>query len=267
MPLPAPPNSHLTRRTLAAGGVTLTLLEDGAAARALRPMAAGGGGAQSDGRGRLWEDGQEGAQEEAQQGARPAPQKQAARRDAALADVGRVAWQAAFVLADLVLRHPPFGQWTGVSVLDLGCGTGALGLLLAAAGAAVTLADVPRLLPLAAANADANAASVTLLDLEWTAGRGRAGVGDPPRQFDVVVAAEVAYEAASLVPLADTAAAAVAPHGVLYAAHRVRGTGEERLAGLLAERGLAVDGVPDAALAPEYRGGHYAVLRAAHLGG
>ena len=33
-------------------------------------------------------------------------------------------WQSAFVLADLLLRHPPFGQWHDVRVLDLGTGTG-----------------------------------------------------------------------------------------------------------------------------------------------
>jgi len=39
--------------------------------------------------------------------------------------VGLVVWQAGFVLADLLLRRPPFGSWHGATVLDLGCGTGA----------------------------------------------------------------------------------------------------------------------------------------------
>lgn len=42
-----------------------------------------------------------------------------------LSRVGLVVWQAGFVLADLLLRRPPFGSWHGASVLDLGCGTGA----------------------------------------------------------------------------------------------------------------------------------------------
>ena len=41
-----------------------------------------------------------------------------------LSHVGLVVWQSAFVLADWLLRHPPFGQWADVSVLELGCGTG-----------------------------------------------------------------------------------------------------------------------------------------------
>lgn len=42
-----------------------------------------------------------------------------------LSRVGLVVWQAGFVLADLLLRRPPFGSWHGASVVDLGCGTGA----------------------------------------------------------------------------------------------------------------------------------------------
>ena len=40
--------------------------------------------------------------------------------------VGLVVWQSAFVLAEYLLRHPPFGQWSDVRVVDLGTGTGEL---------------------------------------------------------------------------------------------------------------------------------------------
>ena len=43
--------------------------------------------------------------------------------------MGLVVWQSAFVLADWLLRHPPFGQWDDVTVVELGCGTGKLLLL------------------------------------------------------------------------------------------------------------------------------------------
>lgn len=39
--------------------------------------------------------------------------------------MGLVVWQSAFVLAELLLRAPPFGQWDDVRTLDLGTGTGA----------------------------------------------------------------------------------------------------------------------------------------------
>ena len=43
-----------------------------------------------------------------------------------LEHVGLVVWQSAFVLAEYLLRHPPFGQWHDVRAVDLGAGTGEL---------------------------------------------------------------------------------------------------------------------------------------------
>lgn len=43
---------------------------------------------------------------------------------AGLAQVGLVAWQCGFLLADYLLRRPPFRQWQDVRLLDLGAGTG-----------------------------------------------------------------------------------------------------------------------------------------------
>jgi hypothetical protein len=42
-----------------------------------------------------------------------------------LGSVGLVVWQSAFLLAELLLQHPPLGPWAHVRVLDLGTGTGA----------------------------------------------------------------------------------------------------------------------------------------------
>ena len=41
-----------------------------------------------------------------------------------LEQVGLVVWQSAFVLAEYLLRNPPFGQWQDVHAVDLGAGTG-----------------------------------------------------------------------------------------------------------------------------------------------
>jgi hypothetical protein len=41
-----------------------------------------------------------------------------------LDNVGLVVWQSAFVLAEYLLRNPPFQQWADVRVVDLGTGTG-----------------------------------------------------------------------------------------------------------------------------------------------
>ncbi len=41
-----------------------------------------------------------------------------------LSRVGMVVWQSAFVLAEWLLRACPFGPWNGISIIDLGSGTG-----------------------------------------------------------------------------------------------------------------------------------------------
>ena len=46
------------------------------------------------------------------------------REGAPLVNVGLVVWQSAFVLADYLVACPPYGTWQGVSVIDLGTGTG-----------------------------------------------------------------------------------------------------------------------------------------------
>ena len=41
-------------------------------------------------------------------------------------NVGKVVWQSGFLLADYLIRCPPFRDWGGVRVVDLGTGTGRL---------------------------------------------------------------------------------------------------------------------------------------------
>lgn len=101
-----------------------------------------------------------------------------------LSSVGLVVWQSAFLLAELLLQHPPLGPWADVRTFDLGSGTGAardgtiafamphaqqqetrwcmpgvVGIALALAGADALLVDLPHITPLTRANVDANCAS------------------------------------------------------------------------------------------------------------
>jgi predicted RNA methylase len=48
-----------------------------------------------------------------------------------------VVWESSWLLAEFLLRVQPFGNWAGVTVVELGAGTGVTGMFLAHAGAKV----------------------------------------------------------------------------------------------------------------------------------
>ena len=61
-----------------------------------------------------------------------------------------------------LVRAQPEGPWSGQKVLELGCGTGQLGIVLALAGAAVTLTDLAHIVPLTQTNVDLNASRCSI---------------------------------------------------------------------------------------------------------
>lgn len=83
--------------------------------------------------------------------------------DSAFPNVGLVVWQSGFVLGEYLLHTQPLGSWSKpLRVLELGCGTGQLGIVLALAGADVTLTDLEHITPLTQVNVDLNAARCTV---------------------------------------------------------------------------------------------------------
>eukprot|EP00879_Flechtneria_rotunda_P023170 GHRR01024496.1.p1 GENE.GHRR01024496.1~~GHRR01024496.1.p1 ORF type:complete len:304 (+),score=106.79 GHRR01024496.1:607-1518(+) len=125
--------------------------------------------------------------------------------DSAFPNVGLVVWQSGFVLGDYLLRTKPLGSWAGLKVLELGCGTGQLGIVLALAGADVTLTDLPHITPLTRVNVDLNAARCHIhpkvAPYMWgtptAAIPKQAGVANEQLQqqhWDAIVAADVLYE-------------------------------------------------------------------------
>lgn len=112
----------------------------------------------------------------------------------AFPNVGLVVWQSGFVLAEYLLRTQPFGSFEGIHILELGCGTGQLGIALAMAGAEVTLTDLAHITPLTeqnvALNAHAMPINARVVDYMW----GSAPEERHLQQPDVIVAADVLYE-------------------------------------------------------------------------
>ncbi|HVV82193.1 MAG TPA: methyltransferase domain-containing protein [Kofleriaceae bacterium] len=122
-------------------------------------------------------------------------------------------WPAGQRLAEQ-LAGPLAAGLAGRRAIELGCGLGAPGLAAARAGADVLLTDVePEALELARANAQANGLEVAVRRLRW---------GEVPRElegaFDVVLAADVAYDPRERGPLLATIEALLAAGGVAWLA-------------------------------------------------
>uniref|UniRef100_A0A8D3CX11 Valosin containing protein lysine (K) methyltransferase n=1 Tax=Scophthalmus maximus TaxID=52904 RepID=A0A8D3CX11_SCOMX len=127
-----------------------------------------------------------------------------------LGDVGCVVWDAAIVLAKYLetkqFYDPPGGVdvWAGRSVLELGAGTGVVGLMAATLGAQVTLTDLEDLQTLLKVNIHENQAlvssgSITAKVLKWGE-----DVSDflPPPQY--ILMADCIYYEQSIVPLVES---------------------------------------------------------------
>jgi predicted nicotinamide N-methyase len=113
-------------------------------------------------------------------------------------------WPAARVLARALAERPGAPR----TALELGCGLALPSLVLAARGARVTATDYDEdALRFARANARRNGLELEARVLDWRARPAELG------RFELVVAADVAYEPRLAAPLADAIEAALAPGG------------------------------------------------------
>jgi predicted nicotinamide N-methyase len=124
-------------------------------------------------------------------------------------------WEAAMVLADLMLTTPPAKE--GQSLIELGAGLGAPGLAAAMAGYRVTLTDYePHILDFQRVSAAASGLKgVECRLLDWL---------KPPTlpRFDTIIGAEILFREEFFTPLLNIFRALLAENGVIYLAHDVR---------------------------------------------
>eukprot|EP00798_Chlamydomonas_sp_ICE-L_P011019 gene11019-18983_t len=197
-----------------------------------------------------------------------------------LENVGLVVWQLGFVVSELLLKHPPWGQnwqdvrvvdlnWQGVRVVELGTGTGLVGIALALSGAHVTLTDLDHIIPLTRENVESNccgrgiAHMPTVARCCWGSKEDAAALGE--QRPDLITAADVLYEEKYYPDLLDTLTDLSAAHTLSYIAYKRRNVREESFIRMAEDRGFSVEVVPSELLNEEYSDGQYVVLRLCRL--
>lgn len=140
--------------------------------------------------------------------------------------IGAVVWNCGRTMCSLMHRLPECtgGSFSpGLCVLELGSGTGIVGMACALRGASVTMTDLPDNLDLARANARANDVDVIVEELEWGSES-----TFTQSQFDLVIGSDCLYDANALPSLLKTLVAVTHADSVVYLAYKVRVVGRER---------------------------------------
>eukprot|EP00189_Rhodosorus_marinus_P004875 CAMPEP_0113956416 /NCGR_PEP_ID=MMETSP0011_2-20120614/2055_1 /TAXON_ID=101924 /ORGANISM="Rhodosorus marinus" /LENGTH=354 /DNA_ID=CAMNT_0000966571 /DNA_START=1 /DNA_END=1065 /DNA_ORIENTATION=- /assembly_acc=CAM_ASM_000156 len=176
-------------------------------------------------------------------------------------DVGQTTWDGAILLAKYFEHAQTTGSidFSGMTIVELGSGTGLVGTVCAMLGANVVLTDRPGVVTdLLRRNANRNRSSVqgtlTVEALDWRIDEHVPRLLSQFRNFDLIVAAEVIYCDALVHPLLNTLKGLQKNGAELIMSHAVH-----RLAPLvtfLAEihrRSSSVLSVPDVQLHPKYK--------------
>ena len=123
-------------------------------------------------------------------------------------------WEASLMLADVMASSP---VQPGTSLLELGAGMGAPGLVAASKGYRVTLSDYePHILDFQRVSAAANGLTdINFKIIDWKSPK------DMP-QFDRIIGAEILFRDEFFDPLLKLFDSYLAPEGEIYIAHDVR---------------------------------------------
>ena len=144
-------------------------------------------------------------------------------------DVGCVVWDAALVLAGYLekLESQSPGYWKDKRVLELGAGTGIVGLVAACHGAFVTITDLPEFVDLININVKENSSllvgSALGQSLVWGQELDEGVVG-----CDVIVMSDVVYYEQSLEPLMKTVNDLVGPGTRVIMSYEERNSCEKK---------------------------------------
>ncbi|KAL3154376.1 hypothetical protein ABBQ32_013853 [Trebouxia sp. C0010 RCD-2024] len=161
---------------------------------------------------------------------------------------GHVIWEAGIVLSRYLVNHPVLVK--GKRVLELGCGTGIVGITAACMGAMAVLTDTAAVVQHAQQNVERNASlikakegSAQCATLVWEMSCSSSVLHKP---YDVVIGADLIYAAKDIGPLAETLAT-LQQHSsdvIIYLAHKERNLGiSQELIAQLSSKGIVMQAI------------------------
>ncbi|KAJ1977474.1 Methyltransferase-like protein 21B [Dimargaris verticillata] len=184
-------------------------------------------------------------------------------------NTGRVVWDGAYILAQYLTHHIPL---SGHRCLELGAGSGLVGLAAWLHGAKVTLTDLPEALPHlrcnvlpnirrhCAPNDKANSHQLSQKDIAV-----RELVWDDPnrndlgQRYDYIFGSEILYLPHLHHTLLQVLQVHAAPATRIYLAYKPRGFGEAQFFALAAKQGFMASPVPAEELDKEFQDGLYQI--------
>eukprot|EP00040_Diaphanoeca_grandis_P032566 m.197606 g.197606 ORF g.197606 m.197606 type:complete len:226 (+) comp32663_c1_seq2:310-987(+) len=178
-------------------------------------------------------------------------------------NTGMILWDAAYVLARYIETHHAH-RIRDRRCIELGSGTGLVGIVAAVLGGNVTLTDMAEQLPLLRKNAndmhdkDKDIGDrIHVHELGW--GNDVSHINAP---FDVVVASEIVYDLDALPALWQCLLQVTTKDSLIIFAHKDRGLGESVFMHQLSKSAhFKFKHVPTAALDSDFRGGAIHVLQ------
>lgn len=185
-------------------------------------------------------------------------------------DEGVVVWDAALVLAKYLERHQRRLKLDGAKVVELGAGTGVVGIAASVLGANVTITDLQRVVPLMKKNIETNNevifGSVKAQTLVWGDKEQLQGIINP--QPHLILVSDCVYYEASLVPLVETLKTLLTPDSEVLLSYEIRDTEQKRRVhaefSRLINKTFRVEEIPTAECHPEFACEDIRIIRLLH---
>jgi len=144
-------------------------------------------------------------------------------------DVGCVVWDAAIALAKYIEMEKAQAKYNfqGKAVIELGAGTGIVGLVAAVKGAKVIITDLEQFVPLMQMNVTQNASKLKDNRMQACALKWGDDLENFKDEYDFILMADLIYYNESLIPLVQTMVALSSKRTVILMSYEERSTGNK----------------------------------------